>query len=226
MGILPASNCRGELPWIGTCATFSLYGQPQPSGQPRPRLVRVLASLVRLRQKRRTVLGLDQRVRLGHNAHPVPRSQDRSRLLWFAGDGADAVGPGPVRSIPAECGLAASSRGHGQARGARSHRQDAYHLGFAEPGEASSKADKTLREEWASFAKRSGFDREARVAWRNDAINAMDGRCQGFPQHITSGCRALCGTLLERGGEFSPQNNLLGAVAERGAHLAKGDRAQ
>ena len=100
------------------------------------------------------------------------------------------------------------------------------HLGFAEPGGASSKADKALREEWASFAKRSGFDREARVAWRNDAINAMDGRCQGFPQHITSGCRALCGTLLERGGEFSPQNNLLGAVAEQGAHLSKGDRAQ
>lgn len=88
------------------------------------------------------------------------------------------------------------------------------HLGFAESGGASSKADKVLREEWVSFAESSGFDREARAAWRNDAIKAMDSRCQGFPQHITSGCRALCGMLLERGGEFSPQNNLLQAVAE------------
>ena len=70
--------------------------------------------------------------------------------------------------------------------------------------------------EWLGYARSAGFGTRDHPwpAWRRKLVALLQGRTSDFPQHLTAAMRAVCSALVEHGSSYSPDNDLLEAIAE------------
>ena len=70
--------------------------------------------------------------------------------------------------------------------------------------------------QWLGYARSAGFGTREHPwpTWRRKLVALLQSRTSDFPQHLTAAMRAVCSTLVAQGSSYSPDNDLLEAIAE------------
>ena len=62
---------------------------------------------------------------------------------------------------------------------------------------------------WSTYLREAGFTTQSWSAWRDSLVDAIVGRSDNFPHHLTNGVLATCETLLANRSTYSPRHDCL-----------------